>query len=307
MPEVGEPSTRHGSPHLSRVIGDGNTPRRVPLDATVVGPGHALLADLAAHLVDEVLPKVAIRQWVCSLPWRLRVPLAYDRALCADVLGAFVGALQRSLRWRAKRALGLRSVGTAEIGAVTFVQRCDSSLRLNVHFHTLALDGVYVRDEGGALRFHRLPDPTHEEVVQVATWVHERLARVLARHGRSLEGDDDAPSVLAEEQPALASLYDASAADRQLLGEAPGQATRKLVRAVRELVPPGEALADVGGVNVHAGAAIGPRARRASPCSWGSASRLRVRARSRASRRRRASDRPDTHGHGCSHGCSRST
>ena len=220
------------------------------------------MADLAAHLVDEVLPKVAIRQWVCSLPWRLRVPLAYDRELCADVLGAFVGALRRSLRWRAKRALGLRSVGAAEIGAVTFVQRCDSSLRLNVHFHTLALDGVYVRDESGALRFHRLPDPTHEEVVQVATWVHERLARVLERHGRSLEGDDDAPSVLADEQPALASLYDASAADRQILGEAPGQTTRKLVRAVREVVPPGEALADVGGVNVHAGAAIDGRDRK---------------------------------------------
>ncbi len=148
------------------------------------------------------------------------MPLAYDRALCADVLGAFVGALQRSLRWRAKRALGLRSVDGAESGAVTFVQRCDSSLRLNVHFHTLALDGVYVREQSGALSFHRLPDPTHEEVVQVATWVHERLARVLARHGRSL------------------------------------------VRVVREVVPPGEALADVGGVNVHSGAAIDGRDRK---------------------------------------------
>jgi hypothetical protein len=153
-------------------------------------------------------------------------------------------------------------VGEAEIGAVTFVQRCDSSLRLNVHFHTLALDGVYVRDESGALQFHRLPDPTHEEVVQVATWVHERLARVFERHGRLLEGDDDTPSVLADEQTVLASLYDASAADRQILGEAAGQATRKLVRAAAEVLPPNEALADVGGVNVHAGAAIDGRDRK---------------------------------------------
>jgi hypothetical protein len=43
----------------------------------------------------------------------------------------------------------------------------------------------------------------------VLAWVHERIARVLERHGRSLEGEDDAPSVLAEEQPVLASLYDA--------------------------------------------------------------------------------------------------
>ena len=34
-----------------------------------------------------------LRQWVCSLPWRLRTALAYDRELCADVLGAFVAAL----------------------------------------------------------------------------------------------------------------------------------------------------------------------------------------------------------------------
>jgi hypothetical protein len=41
--------------------------------------------------------------------------------------------------------------------------------------------------------------PTHEEVVEVATWVHERLARLLERHGRSPESDDDAPSMLAED------------------------------------------------------------------------------------------------------------
>lgn len=56
-----------------------------------------------------------IRQWVCSLPWRLRVPLAYDRALCADVIAAFIGAVQRSLRWRAKRALVEVAQGCLEV------------------------------------------------------------------------------------------------------------------------------------------------------------------------------------------------
>ena len=37
------------------------------------------------------------------------------------------------------------------------IQRGDSALRLNVHFHVLVLDGVYVREtEGGALVFHPL-------------------------------------------------------------------------------------------------------------------------------------------------------
>ena len=35
--------------------------------------------DIAAHLVDEVLPKVPIRQWVCSLPWRLRYAMVLAR------------------------------------------------------------------------------------------------------------------------------------------------------------------------------------------------------------------------------------
>jgi hypothetical protein len=39
---------------------------------------------------EKVIPEAPIRQWVCSLPWRLRVLLGYDRELCADVLEAFV-------------------------------------------------------------------------------------------------------------------------------------------------------------------------------------------------------------------------
>jgi hypothetical protein len=45
-----------------------------------------------------------------------------------------------------KRPLGLRRGSDAKPGAVTFIQRLDSGLRLNVHFHTLFLEGVYVRE-----------------------------------------------------------------------------------------------------------------------------------------------------------------
>jgi hypothetical protein len=91
--------------------------------------------------------------------FRLRYLCGYDREQCAGVLGAFVGELRRSLAWRAKRALSLGSVDEAETGTITFVQRFDSGLRLNVHYHVLALDGVYVRDASGAPipAGHRLP------------------------------------------------------------------------------------------------------------------------------------------------------
>jgi hypothetical protein len=63
------------------------------------------VADVAAHSVDAVLPKVQVCQWVCALPSSVRTALAYDRELCSDVLDAFfTSALARSRRRRARTA-----------------------------------------------------------------------------------------------------------------------------------------------------------------------------------------------------------
>jgi Putative transposase len=51
---------------------------------------------------------------------------------------------------RAKKELQLSSVADAHPGAVAAVQRTDGALRLNVHVHVLALDGVYLRDQARA-------------------------------------------------------------------------------------------------------------------------------------------------------------
>lgn len=48
------------------------------------------MTDTAVHLVECVLPEVPLRQWVCSLPWRLRNLCGYDRVLCGEVVDAFV-------------------------------------------------------------------------------------------------------------------------------------------------------------------------------------------------------------------------
>jgi hypothetical protein len=69
------------------------------------------------------------------LPWGLRALLGYDRVLCAEVVGAFVEELCRSLSRRAKRLFGLPTVADAKTGAVAAVQRTDGALRLNVHAH----------------------------------------------------------------------------------------------------------------------------------------------------------------------------
>ncbi len=61
------------------------------------------MADAAAHLVEEVLPEVPVRQSVCTLPWASRKRAGYKRALCIDISEAFVASLTTELRQRGKR------------------------------------------------------------------------------------------------------------------------------------------------------------------------------------------------------------
>ena len=107
------------------------------------------MADTAAHLVDRVLPEAPVRQRVLTLPYALRYRGAYDARLTSEVLRAFIRALFAELRRRARRLWGVRA---EQCGAVTFIQRFGSALDLNVHFHTLALDGVYTHAVGQVSR-----------------------------------------------------------------------------------------------------------------------------------------------------------
>ncbi len=221
------------------------------------------MADTAVHLERYVLPAVPIRHWICSLPWGLRALLGYDRTLCAEVVSAFVGEISRSLCFRAKQALGLRSVADAHTGAVAAIQRTDSALRLNVHAHVLVLDGVYVRDEKtDTLVFYPLPTPTRAEVAAVARRTAERIEKLLRAHGRSLDpemqDDQAAEPELCQNEPALAACYAAAARGAAVKS---GQATlrlivsRELTRAATdspEAGAPDEPVAEVRGVNVHA-------------------------------------------------------
>ena len=72
--------------------------------ATVVtAAAVAPLGRTQLALARVVALATLLRQWVCSLPWRLRVLCGYDRRLCAEVLEAFVLELSRSLKRRAKK------------------------------------------------------------------------------------------------------------------------------------------------------------------------------------------------------------
>ncbi len=91
---------------------------------------------------------------------------------------------------------------------MTFVQRFDSALRLNVHLHTLVPDGVYVPQEDGNLVFHALGEPSLHDVEWVAHTMAEGVRRLSLRRGQS---QDERPAdALTLERPVLASCYGAS-------------------------------------------------------------------------------------------------
>ena len=108
------------------------------------------MCDAAAHLVDHVLPDVPVRQWVLTAPNEVRRVLA----LRPDALTAqgriFV---EEIARWQKHAASA-----DGETGAVTFVQRFNSTLGCFVHFHVLMPGGVFSRaDDAGAARVSRRP------------------------------------------------------------------------------------------------------------------------------------------------------
>src|SRR5262245_6971402 len=147
--------------------------------------GGRRMTESTARLVDEVLPRVPVRQWVLSLPYRLRYLLAWDHGLARAVLAVYVRVLLGFQRARARRY----GIGDGRSGSVTVIQRFGGGLNVNVHFHTLVFDGVFFADRAtGALEFRPLPPPTDEEVGAVLARVAARVQRLLER--RRLDPDD---------------------------------------------------------------------------------------------------------------------
>jgi len=214
------------------------------------------MADTAAHLIDHVFPEVPVRQWVLSLPFRLRYRMAYDSKLMADILNIFVRAVFDGLRRRARELWGLKQT---QCGAVTFVQRFNSALGLNVHFHLVAMDGIYAASADGQPEFHELPPPEDGEVLQVTTRIAVRVLGLIERRG--LENE---PDPLSENDPGLAALY--AAAVRGRIAAGPNAGERVAFGGDRIDVDSTAAMssprcAAVGGFNLHANVAIGARDR----------------------------------------------
>jgi hypothetical protein len=210
------------------------------------------MTERAAHLIDHVLPRVPVRQWVLSLPFELRYRLAWDHDLCRAVLAVYTRALLGFYRKRAKASRH----PDGRTGTVTVIQRFGGSLNLNLHFHTLALDGVFVLEPNGSLQFVAAKAPTDEEVQALLDLVRKRVLRLLVRRGLLCEEAGD--GLGESETPRLHALYAASVRQRVAMGRRAGATVLRLAdgSAVTAARPKCRRQARLGGFDLHANTSV---------------------------------------------------
>jgi hypothetical protein len=147
------------------------------------------MCEVAAHLTDHVLPHVPARQWVLSVPKRLRRYLHHDVRVAGAVLQIFLRAIRATLR-RSSPAASSR----AQLGAVSFFHRFGSSLNVHPHYHLVVLDGVFSKADDSEIAFHEAYDLTPDRIAQVESVVQKRVLRYFRRQG--LLDDVDAAGML---------------------------------------------------------------------------------------------------------------
>jgi hypothetical protein len=199
-----------------------------------------------ARLSDEIVPAVAVRQWVISLPIEIRYRLAYDGRLLSAFLAIFLRVVQAWYRQQA-RAQGYAE---AHCGSVTFVQRFGSALNLNPHFHVLMPDGVYViRAEGAAPEFVPAPALQDSDVQRIVELAAHRLVRSLQQR---IVLDSTEADALAAESPLLSALSSASVQGQLATGPRAGCRVRRLLSDPRAGQRSGRLCFSAWGFSLHA-------------------------------------------------------
>jgi len=211
--------------------------------------GARRMAESAAHLVDEVLPHKPLRQWVLSFPFQLRYLLAAHPKVMGEVLQIFHRALNT---YQCKKADLKQSTG-ARTGAITFIQRFGGSLNLNIHFHTLCLDGAY-RFADGKAQFHINQTPSQEELEKLLKQIATRMVKHLEKRGL-IQKDEEDNDLLPNSESAFDHIQASSITYRIAIGKNKGQKALTL-----KTMPTGEAkqkpfLSKYSGFSLHAGVA----------------------------------------------------
>ena len=213
------------------------------------------MAETAAHLVDHVLPPVPYRQWVLTVPYRIRYLIAFDSDLSARLRRIFVRTV---FSWLRKKGRDL-GVAEPEAGAVVFLQRWNSALNLAPHLHGLFLDGIYAPgDLFSPPVWHSLSEPTDEDVAEILWRVRDRVMKLLHLRGLLPEDDIQSDERLPFDSPSLGACYAASVQGRVGLGEASGKRVQRVgyQKDAPYVAFTGKRCAELEGFTLHAGTRI---------------------------------------------------
>ncbi len=132
----------------------------------------------AAHMIDNVLPRVPYRQWVLSAPKRVRWHMRQKPEVTSGLLKVFLRAVETTVRQRSPGA-----PPRARFGAVAFVHRFGSYLNSHVHFHVLVTDGVFSGDGDSGAEFHPACALDIADFQTVQAKMRRRGLRWMHRHG----------------------------------------------------------------------------------------------------------------------------
>jgi len=210
------------------------------------------MAETAALLSDEVFPDVPLRQWVISFPFPLRYLFAAYPHAMSKVLSIVHRVISSHLIHKAGHSLK-----ESATGAVTLIQRFGSALNLNIHFHILFLDGVYVCRDDRPPRFQRVKAPNKDELEELIQLISQRVGRCLERQGLLEQDTESAWLDLdpAEDNDAMPQILGSSVSYRIAVGPQQGRKAF-MIRTIRPLNRPDpglERVAKANGFSLHAG------------------------------------------------------
>ncbi len=168
------------------------------------------MVETAAHLCDHVFPRLPVRQWVLSVPKRLRYFMQRDGPVLGIVLRIFLRVIAQSLQAHNPGAAQVDKA-VLHIGAIAFIHRFGSSLNGHVHFHVCVVDGVFEEVAGECdvdvsadadvqvpppgIVFHPASAIDATAVAQVQTDLRRRILRAFV--GRGLLESFEAKEMLA--------------------------------------------------------------------------------------------------------------
>jgi hypothetical protein len=132
------------------------------------------MAETAANLLENLIPRIPVRQFVISFPKRIRYYLQ-THAILHAVLKIVIDEIKKRLISCSPK------VANAHIGAVSFIQHFGNTLNLHPHFHILCADGVFCAAEEDLLFHEAMLTP--DDIANTQDAIQRRVLKFFCRRG----------------------------------------------------------------------------------------------------------------------------